>query len=137
MLHVLHGTRGLTLSGDRLKRVEIELDLRPHQRCAWRVFADLYGEARSSIEAIDAFVEHEGNERPLAFKHALENEAKKLAVRLGAARHIAGAAEVFLASLTPQQRVRANRLLWVVGVELGLLHRPAGGPFTRAALRTH
>lgn len=107
-------------SGPRvhLARIEIELDLAPNQLSAWQAFAATYDEVRDAVAAVDVATD-QLDDRPPTLQEALERRARRLAVRLGAAREINGAAVSLFRVLQPPQRRRADRLMAVLIRELG------------------
>lgn len=104
-----------------LERLELELDLDPDQKPAWRSFVTVYLETRRAVEMTDTLSEQDSQDEPMSIADALASEAELLAVRVLAARRIAEAADALLKALTLRQRWRANRLLRVLAIELGLL----------------
>jgi len=102
-----------------LQEIEVKLELSPSQVPPWQAFEETFDEICHAIEASDAIADLQSRDHPPSLLETLETEGRRLAVRLGATRRLAGAATVLLAALTPGQRVRAERYLAAICRRLG------------------
>jgi hypothetical protein len=114
MLNLMHDPQRRGKRSQPMRRIEDELDLAESQRELWRTFEDIFEEIRQAIEATEAISMLTSRDHRPSLDEALDAQARRLAVRLGATRRLQTAALVLLAGLTPRQRAYAERHLAVI-----------------------
>ena len=123
MLQVVRNLQARPGAGRNLAGVAM-LDLTAEQVPLWNILADILGEAKHAIEAIDAIAELQRSERAPSIVDLLEEQTRRLGVRLGATRQIMIAATNLRRVLSPRQRASADRYLTAICRELGCVLPP-------------
>lgn len=95
----------------RLDEIAEDLGIAGFQRPVWNVFVDTVEDAHRELAAIKAVSARNVAETAPGFQEALSSRSKLIAAERRRFAELVEITEILYRSLTPRQRVRADRLL--------------------------
>lgn len=116
-LHVSENTE-LCTPHSRLTEIECELGIAGFQQAAWDVFVETFTTVQDSLGRVTRASAHRFAERAPSLPEMLRAKRSRLAAELEAARMLEAIADSLYRTLTPRQRIHADRLLLPVCREL-------------------
>lgn len=108
----------------RLREIKADLAISGGQTSAWDELVDMFHSTADLLEAAAKEMACNYAERPPSFPDALELRMQNLMVHLATTRRLSASLRSLYRSLTPSQRMRADRLLPTLYAECGWLGRP-------------